>query len=158
MASWLGGLGSGLGQSLGQVGDSLSSLTGQISSFTKDILLEGAEEVGGKGTRDGPGSAGELFLRPPLLSGPTAAGPALPAPGGTELIAAWCLSRMLLALLPLGFFVFIPVCSHCTANKFFLIFRWIFPCISFCCRNVVVLLGTSEQSLDAASWHLSLRY
>ncbi|NWX60722.1 TRIPB protein, partial [Promerops cafer] len=46
MASWLGGLGSGLGQSLGQVGDSLSSLTGQISSFTKDILLEGAEEVG----------------------------------------------------------------------------------------------------------------
>uniref|UniRef100_A0A8C5T6U3 Thyroid hormone receptor interactor 11 n=1 Tax=Malurus cyaneus samueli TaxID=2593467 RepID=A0A8C5T6U3_9PASS len=49
MASWLGGLGAGLGQSLGQVGDSLSSFTGQISSFTKDILLEGAEEVGGKG-------------------------------------------------------------------------------------------------------------
>lgn len=49
MASWFGGLGSGLGQSLGQVGGSLSSLTGQISSFTKDILLEGAEEVGGKG-------------------------------------------------------------------------------------------------------------
>ncbi|NXT76918.1 TRIPB protein, partial [Zapornia atra] len=46
MASWLGGLGSGLGQSLGQVGGSLSALTGQISSFTKDILLEGAEEVG----------------------------------------------------------------------------------------------------------------
>ncbi|NWZ29569.1 TRIPB protein, partial [Asarcornis scutulata] len=46
MASWLGGLGSGLGQSLGQVGGSLSSLTGQLSSFTKDILLEGAEEVG----------------------------------------------------------------------------------------------------------------
>ncbi|NWH62871.1 TRIPB protein, partial [Geococcyx californianus] len=46
MASWLGGLGSGLGQSLGQVGGSLSSLTGHISSFTKDILLEGAEEVG----------------------------------------------------------------------------------------------------------------
>ncbi|KFO95695.1 Thyroid receptor-interacting protein 11, partial [Calypte anna] len=43
---WLGGLGSGLGQSLGLLGDSLSSLTGQISSFTKDILLEGAEEVG----------------------------------------------------------------------------------------------------------------
>ncbi|KAM3671188.1 thyroid receptor-interacting protein 11 isoform 2-T2 [Ammospiza maritima maritima] len=50
MASWLGGLGSGLGQSLGQVGDSLSSLTGQISSFTKDILLEGAEEVGDAAT------------------------------------------------------------------------------------------------------------
>ncbi|XP_053802497.1 thyroid receptor-interacting protein 11 isoform X1 [Vidua chalybeata] len=50
MASWLGGLGSGLGQSLGQVGDSLSSLTGQISSFTKDILLEGAEEVGDTAT------------------------------------------------------------------------------------------------------------
>uniref|UniRef100_A0A493TTL7 Thyroid hormone receptor interactor 11 n=1 Tax=Anas platyrhynchos platyrhynchos TaxID=8840 RepID=A0A493TTL7_ANAPP len=50
MASWLGGLGSGLGQSLGQVGGSLSSLTGQLSSFTKDILLEGAEEVGDAAT------------------------------------------------------------------------------------------------------------
>uniref|UniRef100_A0A670HKK7 Thyroid hormone receptor interactor 11 n=1 Tax=Podarcis muralis TaxID=64176 RepID=A0A670HKK7_PODMU len=50
MASWLGGLGAGLGQSLvGQVGGSLSTLTGQISSFTKDMLLEGgAEEMGGK--------------------------------------------------------------------------------------------------------------
>ncbi|KAM4690564.1 thyroid receptor-interacting protein 11 [Rhinophrynus dorsalis] len=46
MASWFGGLGSGLGQSLGQVGGSLSSITGQISSFTKDMLLEGTEEVG----------------------------------------------------------------------------------------------------------------
>lgn len=45
MASWLGGLGSGLGQSLGQVGGSLSSLTGHISNFTKDMLLEGAEET-----------------------------------------------------------------------------------------------------------------
>ncbi|XP_063804647.1 thyroid receptor-interacting protein 11 isoform X2 [Pseudophryne corroboree] len=45
MASWFGGLGSGLGQSLGQVGGSLSSLTGQISTFTKDMLLEGAEEL-----------------------------------------------------------------------------------------------------------------
>ncbi|KAM6273713.1 thyroid receptor-interacting protein 11 isoform 1-T1 [Porphyrio hochstetteri] len=50
MASWLGGLSSGLGQSLGQVGGSLSALTGQISSFTKDILLEGAEEVGDAAT------------------------------------------------------------------------------------------------------------
>ncbi|KAM6392352.1 thyroid receptor-interacting protein 11 isoform 2-T2 [Pluvialis apricaria] len=50
MASWFGGLGSGIGQSLGQVGGSLSSLTGQISSFTKDILLEGAEEVGDAAT------------------------------------------------------------------------------------------------------------
>ncbi|KAM6445914.1 thyroid receptor-interacting protein 11 [Rhynochetos jubatus] len=50
MASWLGGLSSGLGHSLGQVGGSLSSLTGQISSFTKDILLEGAEEVGDAAT------------------------------------------------------------------------------------------------------------
>lgn len=48
MSSWLGGLGSGLGQSLGQVGGSLSSFTGQISNFTKDILLESAEELGGK--------------------------------------------------------------------------------------------------------------
>ncbi|XP_064148951.1 thyroid receptor-interacting protein 11 isoform X4 [Loxodonta africana] len=45
MASWLGGLGSGLGQSLGQVGGSLASLTGQISNFTKDMLMEGTEEV-----------------------------------------------------------------------------------------------------------------
>ncbi|TNN64169.1 Thyroid receptor-interacting protein 11 [Liparis tanakae] len=45
MSSWLGGIGSGLGQSLGQVGGSLSSFTGQISNFTKDMLLEGVEEV-----------------------------------------------------------------------------------------------------------------
>lgn len=48
MSSWLGGLGSGLGQSLGQVGGSLSSITGQLSNFTKDMLLEGVEEVGGE--------------------------------------------------------------------------------------------------------------
>uniref|UniRef100_A0AAR2L6K1 GRIP domain-containing protein n=1 Tax=Pygocentrus nattereri TaxID=42514 RepID=A0AAR2L6K1_PYGNA len=48
--SWLGGLSSGLGQSLGQVGGSLSSFTGQISNFTKDILLEGTEEVGDAAT------------------------------------------------------------------------------------------------------------
>uniref|UniRef100_A0A4W3IVR5 Thyroid hormone receptor interactor 11 n=1 Tax=Callorhinchus milii TaxID=7868 RepID=A0A4W3IVR5_CALMI len=47
MASWFGGIGSGLGQSLGQVGGSLSSFTGQLSSFTKDILAEGTEEVAG---------------------------------------------------------------------------------------------------------------
>uniref|UniRef100_A0A3Q1B7L9 GRIP domain-containing protein n=1 Tax=Amphiprion ocellaris TaxID=80972 RepID=A0A3Q1B7L9_AMPOC len=45
MSSWLGGIGSGLGQSLGQVGGSLSSFTGQISNFTKDMLLEGMEEA-----------------------------------------------------------------------------------------------------------------
>ncbi|XP_047394796.1 thyroid receptor-interacting protein 11 isoform X3 [Sciurus carolinensis] len=45
MSSWFGGLGSGLGHSLGQVGGSLASLTDQISNFTKDMLLEGAEEV-----------------------------------------------------------------------------------------------------------------
>ncbi|KAF3830925.1 hypothetical protein GH733_002163, partial [Mirounga leonina] len=45
MSSWLGGLGSGLGQSLGQVGGSLASLTDQISNFTKDMLMEGTEEV-----------------------------------------------------------------------------------------------------------------
>uniref|UniRef100_A0A3P9GXK9 Uncharacterized protein n=1 Tax=Oryzias latipes TaxID=8090 RepID=A0A3P9GXK9_ORYLA len=48
MSSWLGGLGSGLGQSLGQVSGSLSTFTGQISNFTKDMLLEGVEEVGGR--------------------------------------------------------------------------------------------------------------
>lgn len=62
MASWLGGLGSGLGQSLGQVGGSLSSLTGQLSSFTKDILLEGAEEVGGKRGRAGRGGGDAAIL------------------------------------------------------------------------------------------------
>ncbi|XP_030069687.1 thyroid receptor-interacting protein 11 [Microcaecilia unicolor] len=50
MASWFGGIGSGLGQSLGQVGGSLSSLTGQISNFTKDMLLEGSQEVGDAAT------------------------------------------------------------------------------------------------------------
>ncbi|XP_040831081.1 thyroid receptor-interacting protein 11 [Ochotona curzoniae] len=45
MSSWLGGISSGLGHSLGQVGGSLASLTGHISNFTKDMLLEGAEEV-----------------------------------------------------------------------------------------------------------------
>ncbi|XP_060938568.1 thyroid receptor-interacting protein 11 [Limanda limanda] len=50
MSSWLGGLGSGLGQSLGQVGGSLTSLTGQISTFTKDMLLEGVEEHGDAAT------------------------------------------------------------------------------------------------------------
>lgn len=50
MSSWLGGLGSGLGQSLGQVSGSLSSFTGQITDFTKDMLLEGVEEVGDAAT------------------------------------------------------------------------------------------------------------
>ncbi|KAM9708218.1 thyroid receptor-interacting protein 11 [Menidia menidia] len=50
MSSWLGGIGSGLGQSLGQVGGSLSTFTGQISNFTKDMLLEGVEEVGDAAT------------------------------------------------------------------------------------------------------------
>uniref|UniRef100_A0A3P9K1B9 Thyroid hormone receptor interactor 11 n=1 Tax=Oryzias latipes TaxID=8090 RepID=A0A3P9K1B9_ORYLA len=50
MSSWLGGLGSGLGQSLGQVSGSLSTFTGQISNFTKDMLLEGVEEVGDAAT------------------------------------------------------------------------------------------------------------
>lgn len=76
MASWLGGLGSGLGQSLGQVGDSLSSLTGQISSFTKDILLEGAEEVGGKG------GSGWAWFREGALPPPPAAGPLRTDRGG----------------------------------------------------------------------------
>ncbi|KAM8807961.1 thyroid receptor-interacting protein 11 [Eudromia elegans] len=69
MASWLGGLGSGLGQSLGQVGDSLSSLTGHISSFTKDILLEGAEEVGGKRRRAEPGRGAAAANGPGLARG-----------------------------------------------------------------------------------------
>lgn len=55
MSSWLGGLGSGLGHSLGQVGGSLASLTGQISNFTKDMLMEGTEEVEGNSRSDGGG-------------------------------------------------------------------------------------------------------
>uniref|UniRef100_A0A8D2HR20 Uncharacterized protein n=1 Tax=Urocitellus parryii TaxID=9999 RepID=A0A8D2HR20_UROPR len=45
MLSWIGGLGSSLGHSLGQVGDSLASLTGHISSFARDAFLEDVEEV-----------------------------------------------------------------------------------------------------------------
>ncbi|VTJ85725.1 Hypothetical predicted protein [Marmota monax] len=45
MLSWFGGLGSDLGHSLGQVGDSLASLTGHISSFARDAFLEDLEEV-----------------------------------------------------------------------------------------------------------------
>lgn len=81
MASWLGGLGSGLGQSLGQVGDSLSSLTGQISSFTKDILLEGAEEVGGKGGSGRAWLRGAALPLLPLLPLPPA-GPLRTDSGG----------------------------------------------------------------------------
>ncbi|KAM5165974.1 thyroid receptor-interacting protein 11-like [Callospermophilus lateralis] len=40
MSSWFGGLVSGLGHFLGQVGSSLASLTGHISSFTRKILLD----------------------------------------------------------------------------------------------------------------------
>lgn len=59
MSSWLGGLGAGFGQSLvGQVGGSLSTLSGHISSFTKDMLLEGTEEVGGKKRRRWGGELG----------------------------------------------------------------------------------------------------
>lgn len=65
MASWLGGLGAGLGQSLvGQVGGSLSTLTGQISSFTKDMLLESTEEAGGKQGRRGDEGKGWAWPLP----------------------------------------------------------------------------------------------
>ncbi|KAM4802181.1 LOW QUALITY PROTEIN: thyroid receptor-interacting protein 11-like [Urocitellus parryii] len=45
MSSWFGGLSSGWGHSLGQVGDSLASLTGHISSFARDAFLDDLEEV-----------------------------------------------------------------------------------------------------------------
>lgn len=48
MSSWLGSLGSGLGQSLGQVGGSLASLTDQLSNFTKDMIMEDADQGEGK--------------------------------------------------------------------------------------------------------------
>uniref|UniRef100_A0A803T9E9 Uncharacterized protein n=1 Tax=Anolis carolinensis TaxID=28377 RepID=A0A803T9E9_ANOCA len=69
MASWLGGLGAGLGQSLvGQVGGSLSTLTGQISSFTKDMLLEGAAEEEA-GERKGRGRGPQWEKQGPLRVG-----------------------------------------------------------------------------------------
>ncbi|XP_077651247.1 thyroid receptor-interacting protein 11-like [Urocitellus parryii] len=40
MSSWFGGLGSGLGNFLGQVGSSLPSLTDHVSSFTRGMLLD----------------------------------------------------------------------------------------------------------------------
>ena len=43
MSTWLSG-------SLGSVSHGLSSITGQISSFTKDVLKEGTEEVDGRCT------------------------------------------------------------------------------------------------------------
>lgn len=78
MSSWLGGLGSGLGQSLGQVGGSLASLTGQISNFTKDMLMEGAEEVEGNswGAGEGfPGTRERPFGPRARLSGDVAGPP-----------------------------------------------------------------------------------
>lgn len=53
MSSWLGGLGSGLGQSLGHVGGSLASLTDHISNFTKDMLMEDTKEVPGNSWCEG---------------------------------------------------------------------------------------------------------
>ncbi|KAM4869563.1 thyroid receptor-interacting protein 11-like [Urocitellus parryii] len=40
MSSWFGGLGSGLGNFLGQVGSSLPSLTDHVSRFTRGMLLD----------------------------------------------------------------------------------------------------------------------
>ncbi|VTJ69741.1 Hypothetical predicted protein [Marmota monax] len=45
MSSWFGGLSSGWGHSLRQVGDSLASLTSHISSFGRDAFLDDLEEV-----------------------------------------------------------------------------------------------------------------
>ncbi|VTJ69743.1 Hypothetical predicted protein [Marmota monax] len=45
MSSWFGGLSSGWGHSLRQVGDSLASLTSRISSFGRDAFLDDLEEV-----------------------------------------------------------------------------------------------------------------
>ncbi|KAL0610907.1 Thyroid receptor-interacting protein 11 [Plecturocebus cupreus] len=48
MASWFGGLGSIWSQFVGQVRGSLASLAGQISNFTKVMLMGGMEEVEGE--------------------------------------------------------------------------------------------------------------
>lgn len=77
MSSWFGGLGSGLGQSLGQVGGSLASLTGQISNFTKDMLMEGAEEVEGNSWSE----RGGLPRDPGSVPTAVCPGPG-PGPGG----------------------------------------------------------------------------
>uniref|UniRef100_A0A8C9QF37 Uncharacterized protein n=1 Tax=Spermophilus dauricus TaxID=99837 RepID=A0A8C9QF37_SPEDA len=45
MSSWFRGLGSSLGHSLGQVGDSLASLTGHVSNVTKDKIPDEFEDV-----------------------------------------------------------------------------------------------------------------
>uniref|UniRef100_A0A8C9QLK2 Uncharacterized protein n=1 Tax=Spermophilus dauricus TaxID=99837 RepID=A0A8C9QLK2_SPEDA len=45
MSSWFRGLGSSLGHSLGQVGDSLASLTGHTSNVTEDGVLDEFEDV-----------------------------------------------------------------------------------------------------------------
>ncbi|XP_046318891.1 thyroid receptor-interacting protein 11-like [Marmota monax] len=45
MSSWFGGLGSGLGNFLGQVGSNLPSLTDRISSFTREMLLDGIGDI-----------------------------------------------------------------------------------------------------------------
>ncbi|VTJ86096.1 Hypothetical predicted protein [Marmota monax] len=45
MSSWFGGLSSGWGHSLREVGDSLASLTSHISSFARDAFLDDLEEV-----------------------------------------------------------------------------------------------------------------
>jgi chromosome segregation ATPase len=43
MSTWLGGLASGLGQSLGQVPGGLASLTGEISNLIQEMLMETEE-------------------------------------------------------------------------------------------------------------------
>ncbi|VTJ89748.1 Hypothetical predicted protein, partial [Marmota monax] len=45
MSSWFRGLGSSLGQSLGQVGDSLASLTSHKSKVPEDEVLDDFEDV-----------------------------------------------------------------------------------------------------------------
>uniref|UniRef100_A0A8C5ZNM6 Uncharacterized protein n=1 Tax=Marmota marmota marmota TaxID=9994 RepID=A0A8C5ZNM6_MARMA len=45
MSSWFRGLGSSWGHSLGQVGDSLASLTGHKSNVTEDEVLDDFEDV-----------------------------------------------------------------------------------------------------------------
>lgn len=94
MSSWLGGLGSGLGQSLGQVGGSLASLTGQISNFTKDMLMEGAEEAEGTSWGGGgPLGAGSVRSVPTSLgagprTGRRGAHPARPSAPGAPFAAS----------------------------------------------------------------------
>lgn len=52
--------------------------------------------------------------------------------------------------------------SQCSGTlklkKFFLVFVWNFLCSNLCPLSLVLLLGTTENSLAPCAWHLPIRY